>query len=43
MLYKFISLNLKQQYSVAVFLSAVTFDLLCHLTIDSSNEHVTAD
>jgi len=43
MLYKFISLHLKQQHSVTFFLSAVTFDLLRHLTIDSSNEHVTAD
>ena len=43
MLYTFISLHLKQQHSVAVFLSAVTVDLLCHQTIDSSNEHITAD
>jgi hypothetical protein len=43
MLYTFISLLLKQQHSVAVFLSAVTVGLLCHQTIDSSNEHITAD
>ena len=43
LLYKLISLHLKQQHSVAVFLSAVTFDPLRHLTVDSSNEHITAD
>ena len=42
MLYTFISLHLKQRHSGAVFLSAVTVDL-CHQTIDSSNEHITAD
>ena len=43
LLYKLTSLHLKQQHSVAVFLSAITFDALRHLTVDSSNEHVTAD
>jgi hypothetical protein len=43
MLYTFISLLLKQQHSVAVFLTAITVGLLCHQTIDSSNEHITAD
>ena len=42
-LYKLTSLHWKQQHSVAVFLSAVTFDLLRHLTVDSSNAHFTVD
>jgi hypothetical protein len=42
-LYTFISLHLKEQHSVAVFLSSVTVDLLCLHTIDCSNEHITAD
>jgi hypothetical protein len=42
-LYTSISLCLKQQHSIPVLLSAVPVDLLCHQTIDSSNEHVTAD
>jgi len=43
MLYTFISLHLKEHHSVAVFLSAITVDLLCHQTVDSSIEHITAD